>query len=421
MPKDPTTPHLGVRTYARGMPGAFLHPFAKPTAASFISIVRGEGALVWGADGTEYVDALASLWYCNVGHGRAEIGEAVQQQMGQIAAYHCFERFTNAPADALAERLAALTPMPDARVFFTSSGSEAVESAIKLARLSHHAAGDTERTVVIGRVPSYHGVTTGALSVTGLPLNQAGYGPLLGDVVQVKAHDLDAMAAAMAEHEGRVAAVIAEPVIGAGGLYPPVEGELEGLRRLSDEAGALLIADEVICAFGRLGRWFGSERFGIEPDLATFAKAVTSGYLPLGGVLVGRRVLDVLEADPNLVLRHGHTYSGHPTACAAAMANLDIIEGEGLLERAPKIGARLSAGLRELADEGRIESVRGDGAMWGAELHGENAVAVRDRMLDHGVIARPLGTSAIAFCPPLVVTDDELDRCVEALAAAVSA
>jgi adenosylmethionine-8-amino-7-oxononanoate aminotransferase len=400
------------------MPSAFLHPFARPAAepASFITIVRGEGALVWDDAGNEYVDALASLWYCNVGHGRDEIADAVADQQRRLGAFHTFDRFTNEPVERLSEVLRERAPFPDARVFYTSSGSEAVESAIKLARLAHWQAGDRERTVVIGRVPSYHGVTTGALALTGLPLNQEGYGPLLGDVVQVPAHDLDAVASAMAEHEGRVAAVVAEPVIGAGGVEPPAPGELEGLRRLCDEAGALLVFDEVICAFGRLGTWFGAERFGVVPDLITFAKGVTSGYVPLGGVLLSRRVVDPLEADPTVVLRHGHTYSGHPTACVAGLTALAITEREGLLDRAPKIGARLSAGLRELHDEGRIAEVRGDGAVWAAGLHGDDAVEVRDRMLAEGVIPRPVGTRTLAFCPPLVATDEQVDRCIEALA-----
>jgi adenosylmethionine-8-amino-7-oxononanoate aminotransferase len=401
------------------MPSAFLHPFARPTADSFITIVRGEGALVWDDAGNEYVDALASLWYCNVGHGRDEIADAVADQQRRLGAFHTFDRFTNEPVERLSEVLRDRAPFSDARIFYTSSGSEAVESAVKLARLAHWQAGDRERTVVIGRVPSYHGVTTGALALTGLPLNQEGYGPLLGDVVQVPAHDLEAVAKAMAAHEGRVAAVVAEPVIGAGGVEPPVPGELEGLRRLCDEAGALLVFDEVICAFGRLGTWFGAERFGVVPDLVTFAKGVTSGYVPLGGVLLSRRVVDVLEADPALVLRHGHTYSGHPTACVAGLTALAITEREGLLDRAPKIGARLSAGLRELHDEGRIAEVRGDGAVWAAGLHGDDAVEVRDRMLAEGVIPRPIGTKSLAFCPPLVATDEQVDRCVEALAAAL--
>ena len=270
---------------------------------------------------------------------------------------------------------------------------------------------------MISRAPSYHGVTTGALAVTGIAANQEGYGPLLGGVVQVPAHDLDAMARAFAEHPGQVAAVLAEPVIGAGGVLPPRPGELEGLRRLCDEHGALLVLDEVISGFGRLGTWFGAERFGVRPDLVTFAKAVTSGYLPLGGVLVSRRVLDALESDPDLMLRHGHTYSGHPTACVAASTALAITEREGLLEQALKVGDRLARGLRQLP----VAEVRGDGAVWAVALpEGTGALDVRERMMTAGVIARPLGTSTIAFCPPLVITDDQIDHCVDALGSALS-
>jgi adenosylmethionine-8-amino-7-oxononanoate aminotransferase len=251
--------------------------------------------------------------------------------------------------------------------------------------------------------------------VTGLPLNRESFGPLVGDTIQVPAHDLDAMAAVLRANEGRIAAIIAEPVIGAGGVYPPHQGELTGLRTLADEAGAWLIFDEVICGFGRLGRWFGGSRWDVVPDLVTFAKGVTSGYQPLGGVLLARPVCDVLEADPALVLRHGHTYSGHPAGCAAASANIAVLDDEGLLARADPIGARLQAGLGALLDDGLVAEVRGCGAVWAAGLHGDDAIAVRDAMMLEGVIARPLGTSTIAFCPPLVIGDDQLDRCVDAL------
>ena len=400
---------------------AFLHPFARPAAetGSFVRIVRGDGALVWDDQGREYVDALASLWYCNAGHGRAEIVDAVVEQMRKVAGFQCFDRFANEPADALCERLAGLAPMSGARVFLTCSGSEAVDSALKLARLSHAVGGAPERTVVISRTPSYHGVTFGGTSVTGLPLNQASFGPPLPDVVQVPAHDLDALSAAFSSHDGRVAAVIAEPVIGAGGVHPPAPGELEGMRRLCDEHGAFLILDEVICGFGRLGTWWAAQHYGVEPDLVTFAKAVTSGYLPVGGVLVGRTVLDGFDHDPDLVLRHGHTYSGHPASCAAALANLDILEREDLAARAKPIGERLAAGFRSLQDDGLLTGVRGDGAMWAAVTDRRPALEVRDRLLDQGVIARPIGADTVAFCPPLVITDAEIDRTVEGLAAAV--
>lgn len=400
---------------------AFLHPFTRPGADDFLTIVRGAGAVVWDADGRDYVDGMASLWYCNIGHGRGEVVDAVATQMRQLAAYHTFERFTNEPTERLCARVAALASVPGSRVFLTSSGSEAVESAVKLARLSHHLAGDAGRSVIISRRPSYHGVTYAGTTLTGLPLNQAGFGPLLPDVVQVPRADLDAAEAAFDANPGRVAAVIAEPVIGAGGVHPPAPGELEGLRALCDQHGAYLILDEVITGFGRLGRWWGADRYGVTPDLTTFAKAVTSGYQPLGGVVVAPRVLAPFAARPDTVLRTGHTYSGHPAASAAALANLDILEDEGLLDRAVHVGQRLAAGLGALVDGDRVAEVRGDGAVRAVGLGpAVDAATVRDHMLEAGVIARPIGSDTIAFSPPLVITDTQVDRLVESLAAAVA-
>ena len=310
---------------------SFLHPFARPAATEFLDIVRGEGAHVFDADGNQYIDAMASLWYCSLGHGRRDVAEAGFEQMTTLAGFHTFERFTNPAADGLADDIAALVPIDDARVFFTSSGSEAVDSALKLARVAQAAAGHPDRTIVISRAPSYHGVTYGGLAATGLAGNQVGFGPMLPDVIQTPKDDLDAVAAVFAANAGRVAAVIAEPVIGAGGVYPPAPGYLEGLRRLCDEHGAYLILDEVICGFGRLGTWFAAEHYGVRPDLLTFAKAVTSGYVPLGGVVAGPSVRQPLEADANFVLKHGHTYSGHPTACAVGRRVLAIIGTRGCL------------------------------------------------------------------------------------------
>jgi putrescine---pyruvate transaminase len=302
------------------MPGAFLHPFAKPTRERFTTIARGEGSLLWDADGNELIDAMASLWYCQIGHGRREIGDVVAHQISTIEAYSCFDPFTNAPADALAERIAALCPLPNARVFFAGSGSEAVDSAMKLARLAQVRAGHPERRLIISRQRGYHGTNYGGTSAQGLPLNREGYGDLLADVVQVPSDDIEALSVLMAERSDELCAVLTEPVQGAAGVYPPTDGYLAEARRLCDQHGALLIFDEVITGFGRLGTWFAAEHFDVVPDLVTLAKGVTSGYQPLGGVIVGQRVRDALESDPDFVLRHGYTYSGHPTACAAALA-----------------------------------------------------------------------------------------------------
>ena len=397
---------------------ALLHPFAKPASPAdhFLTIVRGEGAVVHDADGNEYIDAMASLWFANVGYGRTEVVDAIAEQARTVHAYHCFDPFTNRPADALAERIAALAPVDDARVFFTCDGSESVDSAIKLARAAHIRAGHPERTLVVSRSAGYHGVTYGGTSAQGIPDNREGFGPLVEDIFSVPGDDIEAMATMFAERGAEVAAVITEPVQGAGGVFPPPEGYLTQLRRLCDDHGALLIVDEVICAFGRLGRWFGSEHYGIRPDLITFAKAITSGYVPLGGVVVGATVHGPLSTDPDFVLRHGHTYSGHATACAAGLANLDVIEGEGLLDRALVVGTRLSDGLRSLQADGLVGQVRGEGAVWAAELpEGRAAPAVRDALLGEGVIMRPLGT-ALAMCPPLVITDEQVDHIVDSLA-----
>lgn len=402
------------------MPGTFLHPFAKPTREHFITIERGDGALLWDSDGNELVDAMASLWYCQVGHGRAEIADVVARQISTIEAYSCFDPFTNAPADALAERIAALTTIPDARVFFAGSGSEAVDSAMKLARLSHVQAGNPHRRVIVSRVRGYHGTNYGGTSAQGIALNKEGYGDLLADVVHVPSDDIEALSLLMAEHADRLCAVITEPIQGAAGVYPPVDDYLAETRRLCDQHGALLIFDEVITGFGRLGSWFAAEHYGVTPDLTTFAKGVTSGYQPLGGVIVGQSVREALEADPDFILRHGYTYSGHPTACAAALANIDIIEREGLLDRVVTMGSRLEEGLRALERDGEFAHLRGEVAIFGAAMReDQNAMAVRDRMLELGVICRAIGTETVTFCPPFVTTDAQIDRIVDALESAL--
>lgn len=398
---------------------ALLHPFARPALEDYISIVRGEGAVVWDASGKRYVDGLASLWYCNVGHGRTEVANAVARQMAQIETYHCFERFTTPAADELAERLVALAPVPGSRVFLTSGGSEAVDTALKLSRIAHAQAGQPEKTIAISRTPSYHGVSYGAMTLTGLPLNRKDFGPGVGDVVQVDKDDLEAVRAIFEAHPGQVAAVFAEPVVGAGGVWPPAPGYLQGLRALCDEHGAHLVLDEVICGFGRLGTLFAGSHFGVAADITTFAKGVTSGYIPLGGAVLAPSVHEKLSADPAFVLRHGYTYSGHSTAAAAALACLDLTEQEGLLDRAKHIGERLEPQLKALEAEGLVTQVRGVGALWGVSV--PDPVGTRDRMLDLGVIVRPIAPVSLAMCPPLVITDDDLDAIPAALRAALTA
>ncbi len=414
--------HRPVGTYdARMAPSSYLHPFAPPAkdAASFVTLVRGEGSTLWDRDGNSYIDAMASLWYCNAGHGDRRIIEAAQRQLDTLATYNTFDPWTNEPAEALAARIAGVAPMADARVFFTCSGSEAIDTALKLARLTAGLRGEGDRQMLVSRTAGYHGTAFGGTSVQGIAANREGWGELVPGTVTLPQHDIEAAARLFAEHGDRIAAVVAEPVQGAGGVHPPHPDYLAGLRRLCDAHGALLIVDEVICGWGRLGHWFGSDRYGIVPDLITFAKGVTSGYVPLGGVIVGRRVLDVIENAPGFWLRHGYTYSGHPTSCAAGLATLDVYEHDRLFERAGTIGKQFDEGLRALADDGLIASHRGEGAIWAAQLlEGTDPYVVRDRMLQRGVIARPL-VGATAFCPPLVITEDEIARVVDAFADAL--
>ena len=404
------------------MPSAFLHPFSAPTKEKFITVVRGDGALLWDADGNELIDGMASLWYCAIGHGRKEMADAVAAQMGTLETYSCFDPFTNVPADALADKLVGLSPLPSSRVFLCGSGSEAIDTAMKLARLAHVQAGHPERTLIISRTRGYHGVNYGGTSAQGIAPNKVGYGPLVPDVVQVPSDDIEALATVMKDRSSEIAAVLTEPVQGAGGVYPPSEGYLEGVRRLCDQHGAYLIFDEVITGFGRLGTWFGAQHYGVTPDFITFAKAVTSGYQPLGGVFVGRAPLDALESDASFFMRHGYTYSGHASVCAAGLKNLEIMEREGLVDRAKHVGQRLGAGLQALAADGTIDHARGDGAVWAAGLRADqNAAAIRDHMLAGGAIVRALNADANLFCPPLVITDEQIDRLLDIFATAVAA
>ncbi len=386
--------------------------------------MQGKGAEVMDAKGKWYIDGLASLWYCNVGHGRDELISAATSQMRSLATFHSMDIYTNPLAEGLAERIVALAPMPKSRVFFTGSGSEAVESAIKLARAAHAASGQPERTVIISRTPSYHGVNYAGMSATGLPNNHHGFGPLLPDIVQVPAHDLAALDEVLENVGNRLAAIIAEPVIGAGGVHPPVAGYLQGLRERCDLHGGYMILDEVITGFGRLGSWWGASHYGIQPDMVTFAKGVTSGYLPLGGVIVGAAVRAPLEADQKFILRTGHTYSGHPTASAVALANIDVLESNNLLGEASRIGTYLEPMLRDLLEDpktaSKVKEVRGVAGIWGVELAKDvNAVAIRDAMLQAGVIIRPI-MQTLAVCPPLVVDEVQLEKIASVLRTAVA-
>ncbi|MDX6627332.1 MAG: putrescine---pyruvate transaminase [Solirubrobacterales bacterium] len=400
------------------------HPFANmaQVAGDEIVIERGEDVWLWDSEGQRYLDASASLWYANIGHGRPEIAAAVARQMNQLEAYFVFSEFANPPALELAERLATLAPVRDPRIFLTSGGGDGIDTAAKLARLYWQQQGQPQKRHILSRTNAYHGTHGIGTSITGIPANRQGYGPLLEHVDQVPHDSVEAMRAAIeALGAENVAAVFAEPVIGAGGVFPPVEGYLEGLAELCRETGVLFVADVVICGFGRLGTWFGVERWDLEPDMTVFAKGVTSGYLPLGGVVVSGEVAAPFWEGGGAPFRHGPTYSGHPACCAAALANLDILENEGLLARGRELETPLLDSLLPLAEHELVSEVRGGtGLMAAVEL----APEMRERGVDptaftrvvrrSGVFVRPL-VSAIAISPPLTVTEEHLQQIAAAI------
>ena len=401
------------------MPSSFLHSFAKPSSDAFINIVRGDMALLWDDKGNEYIDGIGSLWYCQIGHGRTEMADAVAAQISTLETYSTFDPFTNPLAEEVAEVIASLSPIPNSRVFLCGSGSESIDSAMKIARTSQIQSGHPERSVIISRNRGYHGTNYGGTSAQGLPLNKVGYGTLLEGVLQVEADDIEAMSVAFQQNKGNVAAVIAEPVQGAGGVWPATREYLGALRRLCDDNGAYLIFDEVITGFGRLGEWFGATYYGVTPDMITFAKGVTSGYQPLGGVITGPAINSALTADPTFFLRHGYTYSGHATVCAAALKNIEIMKREQLVQRAQHVGQRIEAGLAALSLDGTLTGFRGAGAIWAGKLPDSlDATVVRDAMITKGVIARSI-PGVIAFCPPLVITDAQIDTMLDVFASVV--
>jgi len=401
------------------MPSAFFHPFGNPAQPEeeLINLVRAEGSIVWDDTGKDYVDGLASLWLCQVGHGRQEMIDAISEQMSAMVTYNTFPPFTNDVAARAADAVAEVSPMPEGRVFFGCSGSEAIDTALKIARLVQQRRGNHDKQIIVKRTRGYHGTNFGGTSAQGIAPNREGWGDLVPHFMEVPADDLEAMASIFVEHGDRVAAVLTEPLQGAGGVFEPPEGYLQGLRRLCDDNNALLIHDEVINGFGRTGEWFGSHTYGVTPDLITFAKGVTSGYMPVSGVILSRAVAGELEEQDEMV-RTGYTYSGHPTCMAAVLKNIELIRDEGLVDRANHIGTQMSTALGALKADGAIESYDGRAAIWGVELGDRDSIPVRDRMLELGVIVRPI-YSRLAMCPPLVITDEEIGRMMDTMAQAL--
>jgi putrescine aminotransferase len=409
------------------------HPFADMAAVErdgSMTLVRGQGAYVWDDAGRRYLDATASLWYCNVGWGRTEIADAVAAQMAELPAYSTFGDISNRPAEELADRIASVAPVAGSKVFLTSGGSDSIDTATKMARRYWQLRGEPRRTVLIRRERAYHGMHTAGTSLAGIPANARGHGELIEDVEEVPWDDAQALAA-LIERTGpdRVAAFFCEPVIGAGGVFPPPEGYLAAVRRICRETGVLFVADEVITGFGRCGDWFASSRFGLEPDIVTCAKGITSGYLPMGAVLASPEVAEPFWADGAGVWRHGYTYSGHAAVAAAALANLDIIEHEDLCARALELEDSLFDALKPTAGHDLVQEVRGGVGVLAAVQLAADAVEADPGLASTlgaacraaGVLVRPLVGGAVAVSPPLILGDVELGELVEGFRAGLDA
>jgi len=435
---------IGGATDWQGLDAAYhLHPFTdhKALHEGKVRVITGaEGVFLHDSEGHKILDGMAGLWCVSAGYSRPELVQAAAEQMTKLPYYNTFFKTTTQPATALAQRLAQITPAGLNHAFFASSGSEAVDTALRIARVYWQTLGKPEKKMIIGREYGYHGSTTLGASAGGMVdmHRQAGDMPNFVHVLppywygyggQMSEAEFGLYAAKQLEDKIRelgaenIADFIGEPLQGAGGVIIPPATYWPEINRICQENNILLIADEVICGFGRTGKMFGSDYFGIKPDMMTMAKAITSGYLPLSAVMIGDRVADVMINQAG-EFYHGFTYSGHPVACAVALANLDIIEREGLVERAEKMGVILRKKLRDaLVDHPMVGEIRGIGLIGAIELvadkrtrrffekRGRIGGICRDYCIANGLIMRAVRDTMV-FSPPLTISLDEIDMLV---------
>jgi adenosylmethionine-8-amino-7-oxononanoate aminotransferase len=430
-----------------------IHPLYHPEEhASPIIFVEGRGAVLKDAEGIEYIDGLSCLWNVNAGHGRAELAEAAAEQMRKLAFVVSYTGTSNIPAILLAEKLTSLVYPQLNSVYFTTAGAESNESAFKTARFHWKAKGRPDKVKVISRLFGYHGVTLAAMSATGIPPYWKMFEPRVPNFVHIEPpyrlrsefRDLPddefgirtanlLEEAILREGPETVAAFIAEPVQGAGGVIVPPKSYFPRVREICDQYDVLLIADEVITGFGRTGKWFALEHWGVQPDIMSFAKGITSAALPLGGIVVSDEIRDAIDnVGPDSKYMHAATYSGHATCCAVGLRNIQILEEENLVERAAEMGARLLAGLQELSALPIVGDVRGLGLMAAVELVADRekpeffdpSLKVGERVFEElkqrGVYTRIRG-DAVLFAPPLVISEQQVDHLVEATGASLRA
>jgi putrescine aminotransferase len=420
-----------------------VHPHCPPDARGRVVMARGEGSRVWDVRGREYLDMTGGgLWANLVGHGRAELAEAAESELRALGFFCTFWDFSNAPSIELAEQLAELAPERLDHVYFTCGGSEGIEVAIKMARLHHHVGGERGRDWVLGRRQAYHGIAPAGSAASDFAWLHEGFGPPLPHFAhltppwpyreelyggQDPTDFLVAELEARIEEIGpeRIAAFVGEPIMGVGGLLVPPDDYWPRVAEVLHGHGILLILDEVVTGYGRLGTWLAAERYGIDADLVVTAKGITSGYFPYGAVLIDREVAArVAGGDHGFPL--GYTYTGHSAGAAVALANLELLRSEQLIARAPLAGERLRALLEPLAELPVVGEVRGAGLLAGIELVHDKETrrpmgavdGVTDALREeHGVIVRAAMNSSLVLSPPLVVTDAELERCATAIAA----
>lgn len=386
-----------------------------------IVITEGAGSFLTTADGQRLFDGTAGLWHTNIGHGREEMAQVAFEQMKKLETYHVFGRYLNDRAVELAEALVEISPIPEAKVILNSGGSDSIDGACKLARRYWNLVGKPGKTVILSREHAYHGLHAYGTSIAGLDFNREGFGTesLIPDTARVDKHSLAALEAEILRvGPGRIAAYVAEPVMGTGGVHPPQDGYFEGVQRLCREHDILFIADEVITGFGRTGQMFATTRYDLAADIVVFAKGVTSGYGQLGGIYVAPRLWQPFfeNGQDSPIYRHGTTYSGHATTAALALKNLEIMRDENLVARAGELETLLATLLTDLASHELVAETRVGGFLGGIELtEPVSAEAVTDAVLELGFITRPLRGNTVQISPPFITTDQELGDLVGAV------